>query len=151
MFRPDREGDGLFKNNARFKRDNEEPFHSILLFAREDGFSYFYATVPGLADAQGIQPIVHTSYYPGEYGAVPIASSLDRFFDAYSRYLELMVVDAGYVDTGVSEISFPWSVPKLIAEDTALMKLIREGRFSHLICDDDEVQDWITKLLSIRI
>jgi hypothetical protein len=113
--------------------------------------SYYFGTVPGLANSEGLQPVVYASHYPGEVSAVPIASNVDRFFDTYSRYLDLMVVDAEYVETGIPELSFPWSVPQLIARDAPLMALVREGRFSHLVNNDEGTQGWVAQLLSTRI
>ncbi|HVG60769.1 MAG TPA: hypothetical protein VNA24_19585 [Hyalangium sp.] len=46
-----------------------------------------------------------------------MSSSVDRFFDTYSRYLEVMVVDLEYLYSQVPEITFPWGVPHLIARD----------------------------------
>ena len=148
LLRPDTAWDGLIPWNEKAKQDDTEPFRSILLFGQEQGFAYYYGAVPALADATGLQPIVFAKHYPGEFSAVPIASNLDRFFDTYSRYLELMVVDAGYLDTGVTELQFPWGVPKLIAADTALLALAREGRFSHLISHDEGARDWVAEILS---
>jgi hypothetical protein len=148
LLRPDHEHHGLFATNEEFKRDGAEPSRSTLLFAKEDGFLYYYGTVPALANRQGLQPVVYASYYSGEMSAVPIASTVDWFFDTYSRYLELMVLDAGYLDSGVTELQFPWGVPKLIAADTALMALVREGRFSHLMEHDEGAREWVAELLA---
>jgi hypothetical protein len=145
---PHREHHGLLATNEEFKRDGEEPFRSTLLFAKEDGFLYYYGTVSTMVDSEGLQPVVRASYYSSDMSAVPIASNVDRFFDTYSRYLELMVVDPGYIDTGVTELQFPWGVPKLIAADTALMVLVREGRFSHLMEHDEGAQEWVAELLA---
>ncbi len=151
LYRPDMGHDGLIPRNEYFKRDGEEPFRSILVFGKKTGFSYFYGTVPALANDQGLQPVVYATYYALEVSAIPIASTVDRFFDTYSRYLELMVVDPGYVEHGVTELQFPWGVPQLIAEDKPLMNLASEGRFSHLIVHDEGARDWMTQLLSTRV
>jgi hypothetical protein len=149
LLRPDLESDGLISWNEKVKQDDLEPFRSTLLFAKEIGFSYYYGTVPALATAEGLQPIVYASTYSGEMSAVPVASNLDRFFDVYSRFLELMVVDAGYVETGVAEVHFPWSISHLIAQDEPLMALTRTERFSHLFQHDAGAQDWVAEVLSI--
>src|SRR5690242_17813766 len=52
------------------------------------GDVYTYATVPGLADEQGRQPVVLVDTYEFEPQVMPVASNVDRFFDTYARYLE---------------------------------------------------------------
>jgi hypothetical protein len=76
----------------------------------------------------------------------PVASSVDRFFDAYSRYLELMVVDPGYIYSKVSEVCFPWGVPQLIARDEPLLEQVRAGRFDFLTEEDESGRRWTQRL-----
>ncbi len=131
-----------------FQLESEALFRSLLLFGKKIGFSYYLGVVPALASAEGFQPVVYATYYPGEVSAVPIASTVDRFFDTYSRYLELMVTDAAYSETGAAEFHFPWDVQKVIAQDEPLLTLIRAGRFSHLMEEDEGASDWVRELLS---
>ena len=58
------------------------------------GGVFTYATVPGLADEWGRQPVVEVNTYEldGIY-VMPVASNVDRFFDSYSRYLEALVAE----------------------------------------------------------
>ena len=150
MFRPDRDPEeGLFPENESFRRDGKEPFRSTHLFAKETGFSYYVGTVPALADAQGIQPVVFIAFYPVEVYGIPIASNLDRFFDIYSRYLELMVVDNDYVETGTPTVTFPWHMADLVAQDSALVALIRGGRSAPLLNDYHGAQKWVSTVLSM--
>jgi hypothetical protein len=148
LFRPDKESDGLFQENEYFKRDGEEPFRSSLLFGKKTGFSYYLGVVPELADGQGLQPVVYVPFYPVEVFGIPIASNLDRFFDLYSRYLELMVVDDEYVETGFAEITFPWDMAHLVAQDAPLVSLIRAGRFTPLLNDHDGARKWVDTVLA---
>ncbi|HEX8704946.1 MAG TPA: hypothetical protein VF815_39300 [Myxococcaceae bacterium] len=149
IYRPDLEWDGLIPWNMELRRGGFTPFLASLTFASETGFSYYYATVPGLADSRGVQPVVHVDGY--EFHAVPVASSVDRFFDTYSRYLELMVVDPEYIYSTVPEVTFPWGVPQLIARDEPLMELIRAGRFDFLTRDNEEGHRWTQRLLPSRL
>ena len=64
------------------------------------GNIYTYATVPSLADERGWQPVVEVDTYEGELLVMPVASNVDRFFDSYSRYLEAVVADPRYLETG---------------------------------------------------
>jgi len=148
IYRPDLEWDGLVPENMDLRKLGFKPFIASLIFAKETGFSYYFATVLSLADARGVQPVVHVDGYEGH--AVPLASSVDYFFDTYSRYLELMVVDPEYILSRVSEVTFPWGVPHLIAHDEPLMELIRAGRFNFLTSDNEEGHQWTQRLLSSR-
>ncbi|WP_157231991.1 hypothetical protein [Hyalangium minutum] len=148
VFRLDAEPHGFIQENEYFKRDGEEPFRSTHLFAKETGFSYYFGTVPELADSTGLQPIVYIAYYPAEVYGIPIASNLDRFFALYSRYLERMAVDPEYLETGTPEITFPWEMAQQVAEDSPLVALMRAGRFTHLLNDYHGARKWVTNVLS---
>lgn len=148
ILRPDAEPHGFVQENEYFKRDGEEPFRSTHLFAKETGFSYYFGAVPGLADSTGFQPIVYIAFYPVEIYGVPIASNLDRLFELYSRYLERMVVDNEYLETGHPEITFPWAMVQQVAQDSSLVAQIRAGRFTHLLNDHREAKQWVTDVLS---
>jgi hypothetical protein len=149
IFRPDFEWNGLIPWNAALRKYDSVHFRSSLVFAKKTGFALYLATVPRLADEQGLQPVVYIEAMD-MLSAVPVASSVDRFFDTYSRYLELMVVDPEYLDSGVPEASFPWGVPQLIASDKPLMEQIRAGRFDFLTDDDRDALDWLQKLRNAK-
>jgi hypothetical protein len=135
--------------NERLRRRKTIRFRSSLIFGEETGFALYFATVPRLADAQGLQPVIYLQAmdFPS---AAPVASSVDRFFDTYSRYLELMVVDPGYLYNRVPEILFPWDVQQLIARDEPLMEQARAGRFDFLTQDDAEAHQWVQRLHTLR-
>jgi hypothetical protein len=116
------------------------------IFAGEPMMAYHYATVPDLADAQGRQPVVMVDVYEDPY-AMPVASDVDSFFDAYSRYLESMkAIPEGREET---QMTFPWNVSAIIGRDTRLVELIREGRFD-LLMTNHEVRDWSRKVIGGR-
>jgi hypothetical protein len=123
-------------------------FQAPLSFGQDIGFSLYYGTVPRLADSHGLQPVVYIQAHSGEQFAIPIASSVDRFFDLYSRYLERMAVDFEYVHTGLPELVFPWSVPGLVAADAPLIAQVRSGRFDFLANDEEGARMWVAELLS---
>ena len=131
--------------NGRLREDGAVQFTASLIFSWEKGFSLYYGTVPRLADAQGIQPVVHIDDYEAPY-AVPIASSVDRFFDLYCRYLERVAADPEYIHHGVSVLHFPWALVDLIARDEPLMARIRAGSFDFLTNNQRAAIDWIQKL-----
>ena len=108
--------------------------------------AYHYATVPCLADARGLQPVVKVDMHEEPY-AVPLASNVDRFFDTYSRYLEVLVAEPDYEELGPAVRTFPWQVPELITRDKPLVELLQAGRFDFLMPKDEEDRSWVARLL----
>jgi hypothetical protein len=161
----------LIEVNAERPRYWPEAFRtSLFYFGGEPALAYYYATVPKLADEQGMQPVVWVDTYEDLY-ALPIASSVDRFFDTYSYSLERQVelirrhaesnarleAEFGPPPPGsISEllaqdtprINFPWEVPDLIARDEPLVKLLRAGRFDFLMEGCEEAHAWVGKVLA---
>jgi hypothetical protein len=149
LYGPSSDRAGLIPRNEWLREYERVHLRSSLVFGWETGFAYYYGTVPQLADAQGLQPVIYIDNYEAQY-AVPVASSVDRFFDAYSHYLELMVVDAEYIHSGITRINFPWSMPQFIARDEPLMKQVVDGRFDFLTNNDRDALEWIQKLRAAR-
>lgn len=130
-------------------------FRALMLFGGQ--MRYRYATVPELAGSEGFQPVVFLDPYE-EIHALPIASNVDRFFDTFSRYMEVMTQDPGYQAGGISEVGFPYGVSELIATDEPLIGMIKEGRFDRLMYERaktgwrDErglasTREWVGRLL----
>ena len=136
----------LLRVNERWRRDHADPFGSLLVFGKEDMLAYHYATVPHLADARGVQPVVKVDMHEEPY-AVPLASTVDRFFDTYSRYLEVLVAEPGFEELGPAVRTFPWQVPELIAQDQPLVELLQTGRFDFLMPKDEETRSWVAMIL----
>jgi hypothetical protein len=113
------------------------------IFAGEPMMAYHYATVPDLADAQGRAPVVMVDIYEDPY-ALPVASDVDRFFDAYSHYLETLMDIPGAREE--AQLTFPWSIPAVIGRDAALVKMIHEGRFD-LLMPNAEARGWSQKVV----
>ncbi|REG28959.1 hypothetical protein ATI61_108502 [Archangium gephyra] len=149
----DEQVNGILMANEHAQRYWPEPFRSLLIFGCKEASSYTYATVPGLADAQGFQPVVEVDPYEDIY-ALPIASNVDRFFDTYARYLELVYETLGVGEERGAWPSFPWEVPELIATDRALMGMLVDGRFDFLMFQEgvdaqrtrEEIREWIARL-----
>jgi hypothetical protein len=141
---------GILTENEEIQSYWPEPFRSLLVFGSPGGMSYRYATVPSLADAQGFQPVVEVDPYEDIY-ALPVASNVDRFFDAYARYMDEFREDHDF------RPPFPSGVPELIAEDRALVGMLVEGRFDSLMfrpeIQSEETQEylreWVAKLRAL--
>jgi hypothetical protein len=115
------------------------------------GDVYTYATVPGLADDEGMQPVVEVDIYEYEPKVMPIASNVDRFFDSYSRYLEALVADSRYQASGETDLTFPWDATEILARDERLVELMRAGRFDSLMKNvEDETRHWAAKVMGSR-
>jgi hypothetical protein len=145
LCRPGSEWTDLVPWNGRLREEGAIHFNASLVFGWEMGFSLYYGTVPRLADVQELQPVVHIDGYEAQY-AIPIASSVDRFFDAYSRYLERMVADPEYIHHGVSALHFPWDMSQLIARDEPLMAQVHAGSFDFLTNNQKAAVEWLQKL-----
>ncbi|HYO72149.1 MAG TPA: hypothetical protein VEU33_39360 [Archangium sp.] len=112
------------------------------------GHVYDYATVPGLADEMGRQPVVEINTYEPDFHVMPLASNVDRFFDSYSRYLEALVADPHYQKTGEKDLFFPWHATEILARDERLVELMRAGRFDSLMKNgDDSTRRWAAKVM----
>jgi hypothetical protein len=116
------------------------------------GDVYVYATVPRLADGWGRQPVVevNTFEFDGPH-VMPVASNVDRFFDSYSRYLEALVADSRYQESGDQGLVFPWDASEILARDERLVELMRAGCFESLMRNvDDVARRWAAKVMGIQ-
>ncbi len=126
----------------------EELGAPVLVFGSEMGLAYTYATVPGLADAWGRQPVVMVDTHEPEPKVIPVASNVDRFFDSYSRYLEALVSHPAYRESGEKELTFPWDATGILSRDERLVELLRAGRFDLLMTHvDDSTRRWAAKVM----
>ena len=145
---PGQDENDLIPWNEWVREEDEIYFHAPLIFGKKTGFSLYCGTVPRLADSRGLQPVVYISAHGVPQFAIPIASNVDRFFDVYSRYLERMVVDFEYIETGVSLVNFPWGVADLISHDEPLIAQVRAGHFDFLTNEYAGARKWLRELLS---
>ncbi|HYO58913.1 hypothetical protein [Archangium sp.] len=152
----DEQVNGILLANEQVQPYWPEPFRSLLLFGGKEASAYTFATVPSLADAQGLQPVVEVNPYEDFY-ALPIASNVDRFFDTYARYMELIYQTPELSEERGAWPVFPWEVPELIAADRALMGMLVEGRFDFLMFQEgvearrvnEEIREWIAQLRAV--
>jgi hypothetical protein len=145
---PHSEEDGLIPQNQWLKERDHVQFRSSLVFGWRPGFAYYYGTVPKLADTAGLQPVIFIDAMEALF-AVPVASSVDRFFDLYSRYLELMVQDPDYLSSGLPHIQFPWDIRTLVAQDAPLIHQVRAGRFDFLSDNYRDALQWLQELRGV--
>jgi hypothetical protein len=149
LFGPHSGERGLFGDNEELRKYDWEPARSMLIFGKETGFAYYHGTVPRLANRQGLQPVVHIDCHEAIY-VFPIASSVDRFFYLYSRYLELLVADPGYGQPFAKVINFPWGMTPHIAQDEPLMEQVLAGRFDFLVERRRDALEWLHELRTAR-
>jgi hypothetical protein len=148
LYGPGQDEEGLSARNEWAKGYDDICFESSLIFGQERGFAYYLGTVPKLADSHGLQPVIYITAHGAAVYAVPIASSVDRFFELYSRYLERMVVDFEYIETRVPLVTFPWDIVDLISHDEPLIAQVRAGRFDFLTNDEEGALKWLRELPS---
>jgi hypothetical protein len=145
LYAPSSDAEGLTQRNEWLREGQEVQYLSSLVFGWEPGFAFYYGTVPRLADPQGLQPVVYISAMEALF-AVPVASSVDRFFDLYSRYLELVAEDPEYIESGTTIVNFPWSMRHLVTHDASLLEQVRAGRFDFLSNDYRGALQWLQEL-----
>jgi hypothetical protein len=154
LIRCDDEVNGLLLENQEWDSFWPHPFwpehfRQLMLFGSNMG--YRYATVPTLAGTDETQPIVYLDSYESIY-ALPVASSLDRFFETYSRYLELLVNDPAYESGGEHYIDFPWEVPELLGGDQFLKEMLSSGAFDKWMLpgdvgNEEAIRKWVSRVL----
>jgi hypothetical protein len=120
------------KEKARWWREEwwEELGEPVIPFA---GHVYTYATLPGLSEGWGRQPVVEVNTYEYEPRVMPVASSVDRFFDSYSRFLEALIAHPRLPGSSYTELAFPWDATDILARDERLVELMRARRFDSLM------------------
>src|SRR5262249_22262530 len=89
-----------------------------------------------LAAADGIQPVVDVDINE-ELHVMPLASSVERWLNLTVRYLK-----------ETPDLNFPWEVPDLLAEDSALVALLKAGAFAPYVGGDRELADFITQVIA---
>jgi len=87
-----------------------EPYQSALLFGQISMMAYYFATVPSLAGTGGSQPVIFIDGYE-RHQVLPVASSVDAFFTAFSMYLERAVTTEEYAVEQRIGLHFPTGVP----------------------------------------
>jgi hypothetical protein len=146
LTRSDDQGNGLEEKN-RWWRENwwKEVGMPVIVFG---GDVYTYATVPGLADARGRQPVVMVDTYEYEPKVMPVALDVDRLFDTLARYLEAKTSDPDYQESGETSTQFPWNATGMLARDARLVEMMRAGRFEPLMKNaDEETRRWAEKVM----
>jgi hypothetical protein len=128
--------------NTGWREDWGEPFGSLLVFAKDDRLAYCYAAVPRLVDARGLRPVVWMDVYEALY-AIPVASSIDQFFDTFARYLDAAPAPQREDGEALPPRAFPWSAGELIARDRLLVERIRAGDFDFLLQENAQAREWV--------
>jgi len=150
LYRPGREWMDLIPWNTRLKEHGLVYYSASLIFAQEAGFSLYFGTVPRLADSQGLQPVVYIVAQDADQYAIPLAASVDRFFDLCSRYLELMVASPEYRGNWNPAVTFPWDMIHQIVRDENLIAQVRAGRFDFLANEYEGALRWLQQLRAAR-
>jgi hypothetical protein len=133
--------------NQGMRSFGEEPYLSSVLFGQIPMLAYYLATVPALADANGIQPVIFIDGYEGHL-VLPVASSVDQFLLTFSMYLERAVLTPEYAMERNIRLHFPTQVPDLVARDHLLLSALSEGRFDQLMRGAEESRDWVASVTS---
>jgi len=142
LYGPSSDEEGLIQRNEWLREQGDVQYLSSLVFGWELGFALYYGVVPRLAGPQGLQPVVRISAIETLY-AIPVASSVDRFFGLYASYLELAAEPRDFEEIGVL---FPWDVQHLIVQDAPLIEQVRAGQFDFLTGNYRGALEWLQEL-----
>ncbi len=123
----------------------DEPYASSLVFGQIPLLAYYLATVPPLADASGIQPVIFINGYEGDE-VLPVASNVDAFLSVFSTYLERAVAAPEFSLDGRIRLPFPRSVLDVVARDRALVAAMSSGQFDRLL-NTEESREWVAQVI----
>lgn len=125
----------------------DEPYASSLLFGQVPSLAYYLATVPVLADSQGIQPVIFINGYEGDQ-VLPVASNMDEFFRMFAIYLERAVTTPEFVAERRLRLQFPESVQDVVARDLPLVEAMSSGRFGWLTRTEGS-REWVSAVVRL--
>ena len=148
LYRPGSGPDGVLDVNAWLRGRGQAPFPACVLFGQVSNLAYYYGVVPALADARGVQPVLYIDMQE-ELLVVPVASSVDWLFNQLARFMELLPGEPDFIPGRCSTTMFPFAAAGLIAQDTALVEMMRTGRFDGLVTRDEESQRWMQQVLDL--
>ncbi|NOJ92246.1 hypothetical protein HMI51_04715 [Corallococcus coralloides] len=148
LYRPGSGPEGVLDVNAWLRSRGQVPLPSCVLFGQVANLAYYYGVVPGLADARGVQPVLYLDMQE-ELLVVPVASSVDQLFNQLARFMELLPEEPDFVPGRCSTTTFPFAAAGLVAQDTALVEMMRAGRFDGLVTRDAESQRWMQQVLDL--
>ncbi|NNB98167.1 hypothetical protein HI113_30145 [Corallococcus exiguus] len=148
LYRPGSGPDGVLDVNAWLRGRGQAPFPACVLFGQVSNLAYYYGVVPALADARGVQPVLYIDMQE-ELLVVPVASSVDQLFNQLARFMELLQGEPDFIPGRCSTTTFPFAAARLIAQDTALVEMMRTGRFDGLVTRDEESQRWMQQVLDL--
>ena len=132
-------------------RDGAEPrLQGLFRYGGIDGLAEYFATVPSLAGADGIQPVVYLQDYMDK-GILPIASNADRAFGLYALHIDTWSRNSGSLDKlppiDKDFVTFPRSYVSQVARDETLVRMLEEGRFDELVLPDADSREWVAAVL----
>ncbi|WP_147470084.1 hypothetical protein [Corallococcus sp. AB049A] len=148
LYRPGPGPDGVLDVNAWLRGRELAPVSSCVLFGQVANLAYYYGVVPGLADARGVQPVLYLDMQE-ELLVVPVASSVEGLFNQLARFMDLLPGEPDFVPGRCSTTMFPFAAAERIAQDTALVEMLRAGRFDGLVTRDEESQRWMRRVLGL--
>jgi hypothetical protein len=139
----------VLRINEGMRISGDEPYASSLLFGQIPLLAYYLATVPPLADAAGIQPVIFIDGYEGDQ-VLPVASNVDEFFMTFSRYLERAVAMPEFPLERRIRLHFPRQVPDLVARDRALVAAMASGHFDRIL-NTEESREWVVQVVAAAL
>lgn len=131
----------------------DERVKRLFCYGRISGFMYDFATVPSLADAEGIQPVVYYIDYD-DLPILPIASNVDQAFQLFALYCEKLHAAGGSLteDPPGDRLHFPDCMTREMARDRPFVHMLEKGRFDSLLRPSplwypEEDRNWVRRII----
>lgn len=135
----------LAADNADARLGSDEPlYNQLVMYAQVGHQAAYLATVPALANARGLQPVVYADF--NEAPEIrPLASTVDRGFASVDAYINRMLAQGTLDAADLEHLPFSLALPDLVPSDGDLMALINAGRFDTL-CTDTDAADFFASV-----
>jgi len=120
----------------------------VLYFGGEVGASCYFAVVPSLADAEGVQPVLYIDEYEETF-IYPFASSVDKAFNLWAHYCEKRLVKYGLLEMWKVE-EYDFSIKKeirIIIEDHELIRMMKAGSFDRFVNQSRVSRMWVDSVI----
>ena len=151
-FGTERQAIGAWNESLRESRQDIHPqLASCIEYAKEAGAPHYLATVPSLANPEGVQPVVMLLQYV-DLSIYPIASSVDKVFDLWARFSDLRLGRYGRLDVYMIDVldCHLWREHRLLAEDEELVRMLGSGSFDPLVGDETDREEWTQAVIQAR-
>ncbi|MDQ5821004.1 MAG: hypothetical protein M3540_06155 [Actinomycetota bacterium] len=133
--------------NEDMRAGTDDPPRSFVVYAQISGEANYLATLPDLAESDGVQPVGLLNLHEGSK-LFPLASSVDAAFGTLARRLGQVAGRFATPDQAAGALKVPWGAAEPAARDRRLVERITAGDFDAFRRDQPDVAEWIEMTLA---